>query len=93
MDAYTEAHRESEDALGEYESELQGYEIGQGVTIKGRYPRVNKELIRTELRKSCLSMDRPAVRLEKTNDIVFDARQSRDETLPVEALVTTRPKR
>lgn len=89
MDAYAEADREYQDALGVYESQLQGYEISQGVTIKGRNPRVNQEVIRTELRKSCLSMIALQFDADKTDDIVFDAMQTRDETLPVEALVTT----
>lgn len=90
MDAYTEAHREYRDALSEYESRLQGYEISQGVTIRGRNLRINQELIRTELRKSCLSMISLQFDADKTNDIVFDAMQTRDEALPVEALVTTK---
>lgn len=89
MDAYTEAHREYLDALGDYESKLQGYEIAQGVIIKGRNPRVNQDVIRTELRKSCLSMIALQFDADKTDDIVFDSMQTRDESLPVEARVTT----
>jgi hypothetical protein len=89
MNAYEEAHREYLNALGEYEAKLQGYEISQGVVIKGRNPRINQEVIRTELRKSCLSMIALQFDADKTDDIAFDAMKSRDETLPVEALVTT----
>lgn len=89
MDAYTEAYREYLNAVAGYESKLQGYKISQGVTIKGRNPRINQELIRTELRKSCLSMIALQFDAEKTDDIVFDAMQTRTEMLPVEALVKT----
>ncbi|MDQ0605403.1 hypothetical protein QF037_009748 [Streptomyces canus] len=89
MDAWTEAHREYLDALGEYESKLQGFEISQGVTIKGRNQRINQDLIRTELRKSCLSMIALQFDAAKTDDIKFDAMRTRDEVIPVEALVTT----
>jgi hypothetical protein len=89
MDAYDQAYREYLDARSEYESRLQGYEISQGVTIKGRNPRINQDLIRTELRKSCLSMIALQFDAQKTDDIVFDAMKTREEKLPVEARVTT----
>lgn len=89
MDAYDEAHSEYVSALGEYESQLQGYRISQGVLIRGRNPRINQEVIRTELRKSCLSMIALQFDADGSDDVVFDAMRSRKEFLPVESVITT----
>jgi hypothetical protein len=89
MDAYEAARQEYLSKLSEYEDRLAGFKASQGIVIRGRNPRVNQELIRTELKKSCLSMIARQFDTERADDVVFDGMGSREEKIDQEALTRT----
>ncbi|MEJ2863224.1 hypothetical protein [Actinomycetospora flava] len=88
MAAYQQAQREYLAAQDEYDAALAAHKVRQGVVIQGRNPRINQDVIRTELRKSCLSMIAKQFDADgaTTDDIVFDAMSTRAAKLPVEAI-------
>lgn len=81
MDAYGRAESEYRSLLTEYQDRLDSYRAGEGVTIRGRNERINQEIIRTELRKSCLSLIALQFDSDRNDDIVFDAMKTRDEEI------------
>lgn len=99
MDAYGRAEAAYRAELEEYRDRMAGYTISQGVVIRGRNPRVNQEIIRTELKKGCLAMIALQFDANRSDDVVFDAMKSRPESIErpavtrteVETVTTTRP--
>jgi hypothetical protein len=77
MDAYDRLLSEYRTALSAYEDKLESRRLAQGVQIQGRNPGINQEIIRTELKKHCVSVIARQFDAATSDDIVFDAMQSR----------------
>jgi hypothetical protein len=92
MAAYERALSQYKAELTEYRDRLAGYAVSQGILIRGRNPRINQEIIRTELKKSCLAMIALQFDSERLDDIVFDAMKTRTESMDEAAVTRTEVK-
>jgi hypothetical protein len=79
MDAYEKLLAEYNSSLAEYQDKLEGYNVSQGIMIRGRNPRINQDIIKTELKKHCITMITKQFDVEKNDDLVFDSMKSRKE--------------
>ncbi|HAW53098.1 MAG TPA: hypothetical protein DCX54_12330 [Flavobacteriales bacterium] len=93
MDAYEKRLAEYNSALAEYQDKLDGYNASKGIVIQGRNPRINQEIIKTELKKHCITMLTKQFDIEKADDIQFDAMKSRTEQISEETTVSTEIKK
>jgi hypothetical protein len=89
MDAYEAATREHASRLAEYDDEFDAFQISQGVVVRGRNPRINQEIVRTELKRGCMSFVAKQFDADANDDVVFDGMGSRDETISAEAITRT----
>jgi len=86
MDAYETLLKEYKSKLTEYEDKLEGYEVSKGVIIKGRNPRINQEIIKTELKKHCITMIAKQFDTDATDDVTFSSMGSRPENIVEEGV-------
>jgi hypothetical protein len=93
MDAYEKLLAEYNAALAEYQDKLEGYQVSQGIIIQGRNLAINQEIIRTELKKHCITMIAKQFDVEKGDDIVFNSMKSRQEQIDEETTVQTETKK
>jgi hypothetical protein len=93
MDAYEKKLAEYESALTEYQDKLDGYNASQGIMIQGRNPRINQEIIKTELKKHCITMIAKQFDNVKADDIQFNAMKERQENVDEETTVVTETKK
>lgn len=93
MDAYQKLLAEYNSALSEYQDKLDGYDVSQGIVIQGRNPRINQDIIKTELKKHCITMIAKQFDTVKGDDIEFNAMKSRQEQVQEETTVVTETKK
>jgi hypothetical protein len=93
MDGYHRLLAEYNSALSDYQSRLEGYNASQGIVIKGRNPGINQSIIKTELKKHCITMIAKQFDTEKADDIEFNAMQARAEQIQGETTVVTETKK
>ena len=89
MAAYEIKEREYQALLTEYEDKQAAYRASKGIVIQGRNPRINQEIIRTELKKSCLSLIARQFDTERKGEIFFNAIAQREEMIRQESVVRT----
>jgi hypothetical protein len=92
MDAYEKLVTEYNAALSEYQNRLESYEASKGIIIQGRNPAINQDIIKTELKKHCITMIAKQFDAVKEDDITFDSMKSRKEQVEEESTVTTEVK-
>jgi hypothetical protein len=93
MNAYQRLLAAYNSEFSEYQSKLEGYNVSQGIVIQGRNPGINQNIIKTELKKHCITMIAKQFDIEKTDDIEFNAMQTRDEQIHGETTVVTETKK